>query len=60
MAENNNSSMGVIVGIVAIVAIFVLIYFVILRMQLREVPKENSPGIILELNGGSGNKSSAY
>lgn len=60
MADNNSSGMGVIVGIVAIIAILAISYFVFERMQLREVPKENSPGIILELNGGSGNQSSAY
>ena len=52
--------MGVIVGIVAIIAILAISYFVFERMQMQEMPKEeDSPGIILELNGGSGNTSSA-
>ncbi len=61
MADTNSSGMGVIVGIVAIIAILAISYFVFEQMQLREVPnEEESPGIILELNGGTGNQSSAY
>ena len=60
MADTNSSGMGVIVGIVAIIAILAISYFVFERMQTQEVPKEDSPGIILDINGGGGNSSGAY
>jgi len=55
MADNTNSSMGVIVGIVAIVAILALLYFIVQQLQVRSQTQDDGPSINLELNSGSEN-----
>lgn len=50
---DNDSSTGMIVGIVAIVAILIVGYFAVQMLQKNSGTPTQQPGVNLNINGGS-------